>query len=257
MRVEFAGYSGPLPPFVLNLVNGVPFLKAQYLAMGYTNYDVICIGSAGGRGIGIDAIYNSKGGAGGGGGVQWVEGLLSSLPVSSPVDVGVAGADAISPNGKYGGDGDRSRFNTNTCRASGGKGGFPGYGVFPSPFPHGDGGAGGMGGISDVSGSGAVFVGPLPAGIGTGGKGGKGGVFYNNAITTPATAGLPGTYSETNASIPGPGEEVSLNEFGHLIVPGAGGGAKATPLNLKSTVYGSKIGGALGHGAVILRLTQV
>jgi len=63
-RIEFGGYGGPIPDIaipdpnlssdlpiqVLELVDGVPFAKADWVALGYTHYEVWCIGGAGGLG---------------------------------------------------------------------------------------------------------------------------------------------------------------------------------------------------------------
>jgi len=54
-----------LPPQVLVLEDGVPFLKADYVGLGYTHYEAWCVGAAGGRGgdggarYGIYAITNN------------------------------------------------------------------------------------------------------------------------------------------------------------------------------------------------------
>lgn len=42
--------SGSLPPQTLILEDGVPFLKADWMSLGYTHYEVFCVGGAGGRG---------------------------------------------------------------------------------------------------------------------------------------------------------------------------------------------------------------
>lgn len=42
--------SGDLPVQSLELVNGVDFLKADWVALGYTHYEVWCIGAVGGKG---------------------------------------------------------------------------------------------------------------------------------------------------------------------------------------------------------------
>lgn len=147
MRVELKGDAKPnpifalpdpgtestLPPLVLNLPHGVPFIPQTYIDQGYTNYEVWCIGGAGGQGgdgggspfppsyTMADRIDNftfqlvwpyyfssgvkhyhdpvlaemhTWGGGGGGGGLHVVSGLLAVLPDSCPVVVGQAGASA-------------------------------------------------------------------------------------------------------------------------------------------------------------------
>jgi hypothetical protein len=137
MRFSLGGFIAPLDPLVLTLVNGVPFLKADYVDLGYTKFDVLCIGAAGGRGgnaappLGTGGSYIAAyGGGGAGGGMQIVSGLLSSLPSSCAVVVGAAGADGtddLTPGSlaavTNGGDGGLSSFNGTLCRGSGGKGG--------------------------------------------------------------------------------------------------------------------------------------
>jgi hypothetical protein len=63
-RIEFSGKGSPnpefalpdpgsestLPPLVLQLTDGEPFLPAPYVELGYTNYEVWCVGAAGGQG---------------------------------------------------------------------------------------------------------------------------------------------------------------------------------------------------------------
>lgn len=163
MRVLLNGQGTPIPEIALPdpttssdlssqsflLTDGVPFLKADYVALGYTHYEVWCVGAVGGRG---GNVLGSYGGAGGGGGLHRVAGLLSSLPASCPVVVGAAGADGADGTGQYkwnllresiennwyywdenplwapalpGQDGGASSFDGTTCRASGGKGGSP------------------------------------------------------------------------------------------------------------------------------------
>lgn len=66
-RIEFGGYSSPIPDIgipdphlsenlptqVLELADGVPFQKTDWVALGYTHYEVWCVGAAGGFGGGI------------------------------------------------------------------------------------------------------------------------------------------------------------------------------------------------------------
>lgn len=104
-RIELGGYGPPIPlpedglasldpesssrlPLVLNLPDGTIFKQADYSAFGYTHYEVLCIGAAGG--LGGDA-FGGVGGAGGGGGLHIVHGLLADLSEEVLVTVGQAG----------------------------------------------------------------------------------------------------------------------------------------------------------------------
>lgn len=288
MRLGLGGYFGAAPPRVLELVNGVPFLKANHVALGYTNFDVMCIGASGGRGGGFDSTYTdvidyqrvrAKGGGGGGGGSHRVQGLLASLPASCPVIVGAAGADEPdeAPGTDYlhnrvgGGAGGASSFNDATCRASGGAGGSPPAEGTRDEYlqlrPAASGGPGGAGGVGNALGSGGGGTGNYLAGgdgawngiIGGGGGGGRGGHYTQQPNgSTVGSDGGRGSYSAGDTSVFGPASPVEWDAaVGLYLIAGRGGGAKATPLNLKTTVYGSKVGGALGNGFVVIRLTQV
>jgi hypothetical protein len=111
---------GDLPPLRLLLPPG-DFVKADYVGLGFTHYEVWCIGGAGGHGgdgfEGVSWPYTLVpkagggfvthwhdpflsgrvpwGGAGGGGGMHHAVGLLADLPDASSVVVGQAGADAV------------------------------------------------------------------------------------------------------------------------------------------------------------------
>lgn len=159
MRVSLNGYGDAIPESYFDaglepdtslgifLEDGVPFEKADYVALGYTHFQAWCVGAAGGKGgsiLGGLNLVDSLGGAGGGGGLHRVAGLLADLPDSCPVVIGQAGADGVNgsddrwpwlfeswdPDPSYvyptsGEDGDFSSFNDDLCRASGGKGGGP------------------------------------------------------------------------------------------------------------------------------------
>lgn len=173
MRVELKGKGTPipelalpapgvvseLPPQAFLLGDGASFEKADFVGLGYTNFEVWCIGAVGGRGGDniFPQLYIMYGGGGGGGGFHRVVGLLADLPDSCPVIVGQAGADGQDSNLQWpmipethvfdgenvlndplvldtnpdyvpplaGQDGGASSFNGDTCRASGGKGGAP------------------------------------------------------------------------------------------------------------------------------------
>lgn len=72
-RFELGGHEGPIPSIALpdpnlsddmpvqqlELVDGIPFQKADWVALGYTHFEVWCVGAAGGRGASIaDPIFN-------------------------------------------------------------------------------------------------------------------------------------------------------------------------------------------------------
>lgn len=71
-RIEFGGHEGPIPDIAipdpnlssdlpiqsLELIDGVPFEKADWVALGYTHYEVWCIGGAGGRGADVMSGIN-------------------------------------------------------------------------------------------------------------------------------------------------------------------------------------------------------
>ena len=97
MRFELAGSLIHPDPLVLKFNSNANFDVLQYIDLGYTHFEVICIGGGGGRGGGIDTantgtLIRSYGGAGGGGGFHRVRGLLSALPDTCPVVVGAGGA---------------------------------------------------------------------------------------------------------------------------------------------------------------------
>lgn len=141
-------------PLALLLEDGDVFTAEDYISLGYTNFEVFCIGAAGGRGgtfysMRTDPTYS--GGAGGGGGLHRVTGLLVDLPDTVAVDVGQPGSNgrdagsgwpknavldgsgypatplSLFDNPSYisalpGNDGGASSFG-DVCKASGGKGG--------------------------------------------------------------------------------------------------------------------------------------
>lgn len=140
MRVGLIGYSGERPPvggvagggpvdpgdppvpetppepLTLVLADGDQFRKAEFMALGYNRFDVLCIGAAGGYGgrihqhvptnapsgafidasdvpINYTAHRLMEGGAPGGGGIHRVQGRLRLLPSMAQVVVGAPGAD--------------------------------------------------------------------------------------------------------------------------------------------------------------------
>ena len=108
MRVQLSGGGEAIPlealPDLTDLGDTVTvkyeendtFNKAEWLALGFTHYQVICVGGAGGNG-GAEFYggYTVMGGGGGGGGLHVVEGVLDDLPDSCPVVVGAAGVAGV------------------------------------------------------------------------------------------------------------------------------------------------------------------
>jgi hypothetical protein len=287
-QIRLAGQGGPIPNVALpdpnidldlpvqtlELANGQIFRKEDWLNVGYTRYEVWCIGAAGGKGgdgggryvysesgpsdylalswpyyftqhpskppgyllahwhhpyIGPKEIQ-AHGGAGGGGGLHVVSGLLSDLPDASPVVVGQTGADAVlgqlikpvvvhtsyadtpgaSVEGAYdvydlphlsfsppmaGGDGGTSSFNGTLCQASGGKGGqgcakWVGNLLMITGY----GGDGGSGGRSAPGGGGAGSLTDSNGSDGTwDGSIGKGGGGGRGGIPRPEAPNIPGS----------------------------------------------------------------
>jgi hypothetical protein len=312
MRFELAGRmsGGGVPsnpgspsnpvPLVISFTANATFSPKTYLDLGYTDFEVICIGGGGGPGGGYkvsDAshVWNYWGGSGGGGGCHRVRGLLSVLPGACPIVVGAGGAPGYfgSAFGSItdGQDGGVSTFNTNTCQASGGKGGSRVTGYDPGGYgvTGGGGGAGGKGGTAVAGGGGAGGAtggsiagadGAWDGSIGTGGGGGQGG-YYNYGLASPgyqvsaiAGKGGAGSWNSGDQSVYSPGynpvQDVGVPPGGiasSTIVPGIAGGAKATPLNGLPDIYGGsgpadvfQTGGVGARfsgmpGVVVVRLT--
>lgn len=289
MRLELAGSLVHPDPLVIrfDLLND-SFDTLKYIGLGYTHFEVICIGGGGGMGGGIDTansgtLIRSYGGAGGGGGFHRVRGLLSALPNTCPILVGSGGAvgtehssnPASTTNGS---DGGASTFNGTTCRASGGQGGkraqsnsvtvttqaHGGDGGVGNRTTAGGGGAGGLAGTPSATGPGtpgsAGADGTLFSDIGKGGGGGAGGVGkYGGVTCNAATAGGRGAYNPGDTSVYGPGDAPGNDASSGAvnIIPGGASGAKAAPLNGLPTLYGQSQGvRAPGNpGVVIIRLT--
>lgn len=290
MRLELAGSLVRPNPVVLTLKTGVPFSPAEYISLGYTNFDVICIGAGGGIGGGVNTantgtLVRNYGGAGGGGGLHRVQGLLSALPAACPIVIGTGGAignehvsnPALTTDG---GNGGFSSFNDTTCRASGGKGGKRAQSNSLTVATQAHGGAGGVGNSIDAGGGAAggiagtpTATGPGIAGIagvdgtwtgsiGQGGGGGAGGVGKYGGITCLlATAGGRGSYNPGDLSVYGPGAIPSVDGGTNApdVVPGGASGAKAAPVNGLPYVYGKSIGKlSPGEpGLVVIRLVSL
>jgi len=282
MRLELAGSLVRPSPLVIRFDANQDFDKLKYIELGFTHFDVMCIGGGGGRGGGIDTqntgtLIRSYGGAGGGGGSHRVRGLLSVLPDLCPVVVGAGGAagtehisnPALTTGG---GNGGASTFNTNTCRASGGEGGKRvqsnldtantfangGDGGVGNRTTFGGGAAGGTSGVPSPTGPGTAGVagvdGTLINNIGKGGGGGAGGVGkYGGVTCNAATSGGRGSYNPANTSVYGPADtpDPDPTTGAANTVPGLASGAKAAPLNGLPTIFGQ----SGKPGIVIIRLT--
>lgn len=284
-RLELAGSSAVPDPLVLTFTANGTFIPQTYIDQGYTNFDVIVIGGGGGNGGGVDTnntgtLVRSYGGGGGGGGLHRVKGLLKYLTASVAVTVGAGGAGGTNgpTSGGGGQTGGTSQFGT-TAKATGGGGG---NGVITNSLtadPQGWGGAGGCGGFSGASGasggrtaagnSTTVPQGPdgidgvYISGIGQGGGGGGGGMAkYDGTLYLLASAGGRGSYNLTDTSVFGPGSQEGVGLVTG-VVPGGGGGAKASPVNGLPTVYGNAVTTPSGTsapaagrpGIVVVRLT--
>lgn len=292
MRFELAGSLILPAPVVIQFTANQNFDASKYIDLGYTNFDVICIGGGGGMGGGIDTqntgtLIRNYGGAGGGGGLHRVQGLLSALPSNCPVVVGAGGALGKEDPANVGlvtdgGDGGTSTFNGSTCQASGGKGGSQAQSnsaTAPTSANGGDGGVGaralaGGGALGGTAGT-PTATGPGTPGtagadgtwignIGQGGGGGAGGVGkYGSGGTTlnAATSGGKGSYNPGDTSVYGPGDTPDTDPGSNSpnTVPGGASGAKATPLTGLPYIYGSSKGSrtAGDPGIVVISLITV
>lgn len=202
-RIDLGGEGFPIPtealpdgltdtglaPLTFTFNEDGSFDKTQWTPFGFTIFEIMCVGAAGGRGSfawymlggGTNAplMYFTSGGAGGGGGMHIVTGLLADLDDISDIIVGLAGVerDIVHPGyssqpisynghgidvGLPGGDGGYSSF-ADVCKASGGKGGDASEVVISTDGaarsgqwrPGGDGGEGGVGN-SIIAGGGAA-----------------------------------------------------------------------------------------------------
>lgn len=288
MRLELAGSVLRPPPLTVKLLNGVDFVPQQYMDMGYSGFEVLVIGAGGGTGGGIKTgntgtQIRSYGGAGGGGGLHRVRGLLSALPAACPVVVGVGGdpgLDHVSDPALAtdGADGGYSSFNGATARASGGQGGRKvqtnsvtvtsqangGAGGIGDRILAGGGAAGGIAGTPTATGPGTLGTagedGSWDGVVGEGGGGGAGGIgTYLGVTANAATAGGRGSFDLGDTSVYGINTSASsdVGDSGAAnIVPGGAGGARATPLNHLPLQYGESYGvrakGNDGYIAILL-----
>jgi len=282
MRLELSGSLIHPDPLLLSFTANQNIDISDYMDMGYTHFDVICIGAGGGKGGGIDTNntgtgVRNYGGSGGGGGYHRVRGLLSALPDTCAIVVGAAGSDGTTDSSNpasttNGGDGGASTFNGTTCRASGGKGGRRAQSNSKTVATVADGGDGGIGDRTIAGGGGLGGVAGTPSlpgpgtpgtagkdgtffqNVGQGGGGGAGGVgSYDGVTHVAATDGGRGSYNPGDTSVYGLGGSIGNDSpSGSLnIVPGLGGGAKASPLNGLPTVFGR----AGSPGIVMIKLT--
>lgn len=282
MRFELSGSLIRPDPLLLTYTADDTFDTQVQIDLGFTHFEVICIGAGGGRGGGIDTnntgtLIRSYGGAGGGGGYHRIRGLLSALPPTCSVVVGSPGSNgtehASNPASTTdGGDGEASTFNTNTCRASGGKGGKRvqsnsdtvttqangGEGGIGNRTIAGGGAAGGVAGTPSATGPGTPGTngtdGTIVNNIGHGGGGGAGGVGkYTGVTCNAATSGGRGSYNPGDTAVYGPGESPSndVASTAANIISGRASGAKAAPLNGLPTIFG-KSGES---GVVVILLT--
>lgn len=294
MRFELSGSLIRPDPLVLTYEADGTFDTLSFIELGYTNFEVICIGGGGGNGGGINTnntgtTVRSYGGAGGGGGFHRIRGLLSALPDSCAVVVGAGGTSGVSQTGSPpnlgavtdGADGEASTFNINTCRASGGKGGKRVQANSVTVSSDADGGEGGIGNRIAVGGGAAGGIAGTPTStgpgtpgtdgadgsitnngvIGAGGGGGAGGVGTFAGVTcNAATSGGRGSYNPSDTLVYGPGGAPSADINTGLVnitIPGQASGAKAAPLNGLPYIYGRSSGFKSGGdpGIVIIRLT--
>lgn len=283
MRFELTGSLVRPEPLVLKFTSDVEDLDMMsYMDLGYTHFEVICIGGGGGSGGGIKTnntgtLIRSYGGAGGGGGYHRVRGLLSALEGLCPIVVGAAGTKGTDHASNPalttdGGDGGHSSFCDDACRASGGKGGKRVKSNSVTVTTEADGGEGGVGNRSIAGGGAAGGIAGTPSAtgpgvlgmagtdgtifqnVGKGGGGGAGGVGkYGGVTCNAATSGGRGSYNPGDTSVYGPAGSPGNDEDGGALgtVPGGASGAKAAPLNGLPTVYGQ----SSEMGVVIIRLT--
>lgn len=224
---------GALAPVIFTPANGEDFLPADFIGLGYTHFEVMCVGAAGGRG-GYSTYFKggtyatdviSFGGGGGGGGMHIVAGLLVDLPEVCEVIVGQAGAHGaagtLSTNespiipGLPGQDGGFSSFADDICRASGGMGGlpspyettvYPGQATAFVSIPKRPGGFGGQGGKGD-----RIIA----------GGGGNGGAFDRHEVPNPSPN--PDDYDEVWTVDP-----ANQGSWDGTIGEGGGGGPGGT-----------------------------
>lgn len=261
MRLMLTSQLSNKDPLVLTLAQGF-FAPGNYAQQGYKNFDVMCIGAAGGYGgahgarpIDLPPSYNVGGGAGGGGGSHRIQGKLSDLPSSVPVVIGSPGSTGSSHGGindpsEHGGDGGYSSFNGSLCQASGGKGGTGSdFSPTGNDMVYGPGGVGGKGGRTS-SGGGPSYSsgnGTWNGTIGSGGAGGIGALIRTGRPPQTLNPEQPGRDGATSSNNEAKGEAGSTQ---------GGGGANASALTGDDTSYGTyNAPVAIPEGAVFIVLT--
>lgn len=219
--------------------------RDKAIMFGYTSYQALLVGGAGGRSGTATGSPNRYGSGGGGGSSKLISGSLSSLAASEPITVGSMGT--------FGADGSTSgaggRGGNTTFRGFTAWGGYGGYSANTPDVAN----KGGEGANPDGSkGPTGAWEGVQYAGNGTwnsttlegsGGGGGSGSGQLDSAHDGGSGAG--GAYSA-------PGEAVLSGVYG-----GGGGGANEKPLTGVDGYHGSGWGRgqAIGNGAVIIALS--
>lgn len=242
------------------------FDRSLYCMAGYLNYEVMCVGAAGGKSGNASGNTEPQsivyGNGGGGGGVAVGSGALKDLSKTTPCTIGVAGSDGANANYNVsagsGGKGGDTTFES--LIAEGGDGATGGK-IGTTTFNSGKGGDGGSNsngvGSGGVGGSSGYYSGigltvlngdSLPtdgtavASGGVGGGGGRGRMVKNGTTIRECSDGADGSVSYYQA----PGASVSGDLKG-----ATGGGANIEPLTGTEEYYG---GGAGNQNGIVVLL---
>jgi hypothetical protein len=204
-------------PAYFKFENSGDFDRTKPSMFGFTDYEALLIGGAGGRSGSADGRTISgttsyvKSSGGGGGGLIHVKGKLVDLSILSPAVVGAAGG-----NGADSGNGVKASNGSN-----GGNSSFAGFSAF--------GGKGGKGGKYDITADGVATC--------TGGQGGDGGLNsagYGTvgvgALTSTANGSFGGSQIATDGTAPTQG--VVATGSGDVIEGGGGGAGGAGRVRL-------------------------
>jgi hypothetical protein len=243
------------------------FDRALYCMAGYVNFQVLCVGAAGGKaGIAWGNDDSVVGGSGGGGGGYILgSGKLADLDQVTSCTVGVAGSDGAvgvyNTSAGSGTDGGDTTFDTFVAYgghgASGGKvsstGGRTGSSGGDGGSNSGAYGSAGLGGFS-----GSYAMSPLPAhyvdgydptdGAGTsnGGRGGGGGGGKFQDGTTLKHSASDGAYGAQGTVYEAP-PAAAASPYG-----GTGGGANLEPITGVEEYYGGGVGSKNGAIALLM-----
>ena len=238
------------------------------MMFGYTDYDVIVVGAAGGRGgklvgSGGGLTQTSYGSGGGGGASKRRQGKLIDLSPNVSVVVGAVGAKGPDVTGggtivSVGAAGGLSSFGS--LSAEGGLGGDSGRIVGGSTFSYPIGGAGGSPTgssrpVGGINGSQAPGIGTwddvLQQGSGGGGNSGRLTQNIGNPEILAAGAGAAGSESTGNP-YRSSGEAVQSVSYG-----GGGGGANIAPITGDvAEYYGSGWNNpATRNGVVVVKIS--